>query len=169
MVGGKIADRTTAPGVLTNPSGGTDGTTAVVNTEAYDFLKVGDPQRDRRRTSSGTHAAPVPNVFGMNFQSVSVGQKLRTEPTPVTGADTDSLTGKHGGYTDAVGTPGPLLSSALDFVDHSLGLMVANWPPRACPAAPRSSSRPSTASRRSTWRCCGPRRRHHGLPARPDH
>ena len=125
VVGGRIADRTTAPGVLTSPSAGTDGTTAVVNTEAYDFLKVQAilSEIDGRR-HDGTGTAPVPSVFGMNFQSVSVGQKLTTEPAPVAGADPDPLTGQHGGYTDAVGTPAPLLVSALDFVDHSLGLMV---------------------------------------------
>jgi arylsulfatase A-like enzyme len=44
----------------------------------------------------------------MNFQSVSVGQKLPT-----------------GGYADASGTPGPVLSNAIGFVDRSVGQMVS--------------------------------------------
>jgi hypothetical protein len=50
----------------------------------------------------------VPTLFGTNFQSVSVGEKLAGD-----------------GYTDVLGTPSAGLASELDFVDASLGLMVA--------------------------------------------
>jgi arylsulfatase A-like enzyme len=59
-------------------------------------------------TSDGMKKAPVPTIMGMNFQEVSVGQKL-----PV------------GGYTDAAGTPSALLEGALEHVDASLGRMVS--------------------------------------------
>src|SRR5262249_20834452 len=52
--------------------------------------------------------ARVPALFGTNFQSVSVGQKL-----------------KGNGYLDVLGTPSPGLAGELDFVDQSLGKMVA--------------------------------------------
>lgn len=57
----------------------------------------------------------VPALFGTNFQAVSVGEKLAKDP----------VTGLKGGYLDVLGTPGGGLASELDFVDQSLGLMVA--------------------------------------------
>jgi len=62
----------------------------------------------------------VPAIFGMNFQAVSVAQKLKSEPVFAG----DPFSGLPGGYTDAAGTPGPLLSAALDYVDASLGSML---------------------------------------------
>jgi type I phosphodiesterase/nucleotide pyrophosphatase len=56
----------------------------------------------------------VPNLFGTNFQAVSVGEKLKVDP----------ITGATGGYVDVLGTPGPGLAGELDFVDQSLGRMV---------------------------------------------
>lgn len=57
----------------------------------------------------------VPTLFGTNFQAISVGEKLKVDP----------VTGATGGYTDVLGTPGPGLSSELDFIDQSLGKFVA--------------------------------------------
>jgi arylsulfatase A-like enzyme len=54
----------------------------------------------------------VPTLFGMNFQAVSVGQKLIENGTLV------------GGYTDAQGTPSALLAGEIAFVDASIGRMV---------------------------------------------
>ena len=56
----------------------------------------------------------VPTLFGTNFQSVSVGQKLAADP----------VSGLKGGYADVLGTPGPALAGQLDFVDQSIGTMV---------------------------------------------
>ena len=54
-------------------------------------------------------------MFGLNFQAVSVGQKLAKAGD----ADTDkSLVG---GYLDSNATPGNALSEQLTFVDNSLG------------------------------------------------
>jgi arylsulfatase A-like enzyme len=62
----------------------------------------------------GTASRPVPAVFGMNFQSVSVGEKLH-----------EKTTGQTGGYLDADGTPsGPLLNE-IKFADRAIGKMVA--------------------------------------------
>jgi hypothetical protein len=56
----------------------------------------------------------VPALFGTNFQSVSVGEKLAVDP----------VTGLKGGYTDVLGTPGQALAGELDFVDQSIGRFV---------------------------------------------
>ena len=58
----------------------------------------------------------MPTIFGMNFQAVSVGQKLIEKSL------TPTVTG---GYLDAQGTPTPSLLSEIEFVDASIGKMVA--------------------------------------------
>jgi len=84
-------------------------TKAVKLTEAYDDLKVrATLNQIAGKDSSGQKSAPVPAIFGMNFQAVSVGQKL-----------------KDNGYTDALATPSAGLEGALEHTDASLGLMVA--------------------------------------------
>jgi Type I phosphodiesterase / nucleotide pyrophosphatase len=62
----------------------------------------------------------TPAIFGMNFQTVSTAQKL---PTSNTEGNTSGTA--PGGYLPDGATPGPVLANALDFVDHSLGEMVA--------------------------------------------
>jgi hypothetical protein len=56
--------------------------------------------------ADGTGSAAVPKLFGLNFESVSVGQK-------------------YGGYLDAQGTPGPDLAHAMESVDAMVGRLVA--------------------------------------------
>ncbi len=86
-----------------------DYTTCEPAVMAYDDVKVQSVINEiDGKTADGTKRAPVPNVFGMNFQQVSVGEKL-----PV------------GGYTDAAGTPSVLLEGAIAHVDASLGRMVS--------------------------------------------
>jgi len=76
---------------------------------AYDDVKVQAVINEiDGKTSDGSKRAPVPTIMGMNFQQVSVGQKL-----PV------------GGYVDADGTPSALLEGAIAHVDASLGRMVS--------------------------------------------
>jgi len=55
----------------------------------------------------------VPNIFGMNFQAVSVGQKLIEKSNHITG-----------GYLDAAGTPTDALLGEIKFVDASIGEFV---------------------------------------------
>jgi hypothetical protein len=64
--------------------------------------------------STGSTKEPVPTLFGMNFQAVSVGQKL-----PKSGPGDDA--GLVGGYADASGTPNSALAMQLDYVDGALG------------------------------------------------
>jgi len=84
-------------------------TTNLDNIKCYDSLHV---QAVLNQIDGFTHdhsrLAPVPTVFGTNFQSVSVGQKLKV-----------------GGYTDVLGTPSAGLAGELDFVDQSLCKMVS--------------------------------------------
>ena len=94
-----------------------DYTTSFQNIRCYDSLKVqAVVNQINGRTHDGSTAAPVPNVFGMNFQAVSVGQKLveHADATPTVG-----------GYTDALGTPSASLLEEIQFVDTSVGQMVA--------------------------------------------
>jgi hypothetical protein len=73
--------------------------------EAYDDTKVqAILHQINGRSSDGRRAQPVPVLFGMNFQAVSVGQKL-----PV------------GGYLDANGSPSPNLRHALEHTDRTIG------------------------------------------------
>lgn len=86
---------------------------------ANDEVKVGAVLNEiAGRTSTGRGAAPVPAVFGLDFQSVSVGQKLATS------GPTDPA-GLAGGYTDAAATPGNALAAQLDYVDGAIGRLVA--------------------------------------------
>ena len=61
--------------------------------------------------------ARVPNLFGLNVQAVSVGQKLIEK--------INSTTKIVGGYTDAAGTPSAALLDEIEFVDASIGKMVS--------------------------------------------
>jgi hypothetical protein len=65
------------------------------------------------KTHDGSGTAPVPNVFGMNFQSVSVGEKLVEKSLSLTG-----------GYLDPLGTPSQSLFSEIQYVDTAIGQMV---------------------------------------------
>jgi hypothetical protein len=61
----------------------------------------------------------VPAIFGMNFQAVSVAQRLKTNKTPTGKNVTGDLAGP-GGYLDGLGTPSALLMDALNHTDASL-------------------------------------------------
>ncbi len=85
------------------------------NIQCYDTLKVNAILNEiNGKTHNGVSSAPVPAVFGMNFQAVSVGQKL-----------IESKVGLTGGYLDGQGTPTPSLVSEIQFADASIGEMVA--------------------------------------------
>jgi hypothetical protein len=84
------------------------------NIQCYDKLHV---QAILNEIDGKTHdgqPAKVPSVFGANFQAVSVGQKLNEKSLSQTG-----------GYLDALGTPSAGLLGEIQFVDNSIGKMVA--------------------------------------------
>jgi hypothetical protein len=80
------------------------------NIQCYDTLKVNAVLNQiDGKTHNGKANAPVPTLFGMNFQVVSVGQKL-----------IESNVGT-GGYVDAAGTPTTELLGEIQFVDAAIG------------------------------------------------
>lgn len=79
----------------------------------YDTLKVQAILNEiDGKNHLGTATAKVPSIFGMNFQAVSVGQKLIENDIK-------------GGYSDAEGTPSADLVSEIEFVDKSIGEMIS--------------------------------------------
>jgi hypothetical protein len=84
------------------------------NIQCYDTLKVDAILNEiDGKNHLGTKKTQVPTVFGMNFQAVSVGQKLVEHSNGVTG-----------GYLDAAGTPGAALLNEFQFVDASVAAFV---------------------------------------------
>src|SRR5215472_15181884 len=100
---------------------GNDWTTGFDAIKCYDQLKVNAVVNwINGKNRLGTKKGPVPVIFGMNFQAVSVGQKLVSPAAlPPARDDTNS-----GGYTDAQGTPRPKMMKEIVFVDAAIGQMV---------------------------------------------
>jgi len=92
-----------------------DYTRGFENIQCYDTLKVNAILNEiDGKTHDGKKSAPVPAIFGMNFQAVSVGQKLIEKSGP------------NGGYVDAIGTPTGSLLEEIQFVDLAIGEMVSH-------------------------------------------
>lgn len=126
---GKGVDDLYTPEITDN--NGFDNTVSVVCTAQNDWLKVqGVLNEIRGFTHDGKTKVGVPRVFGMNFQAVSVGQKLLkdnkvSDPTLACPTDTDpSINGQPGGYTDGAGTPTSVLSYGLKKTDDALWAMI---------------------------------------------
>jgi hypothetical protein len=108
------------PAAPTDPSQ-PDWTTNNLFTQQYDNYKVQAVVNwINGHRHDGTGNPGTPAVFGMNFQTVSTGEKLPTSPT-----NTDPSGNATGGYLADGATPGVVLTNALTFVDNSLGQMVA--------------------------------------------
>jgi hypothetical protein len=89
-------------------------TNSFQNIECYDTLKVDAILNEiQGKNHLGTKTTKVPNILGMNFQAVSVGQKLIEKSNGVTG-----------GYLDAAGTPTEALVGEIKFIDASIGAFV---------------------------------------------
>jgi hypothetical protein len=89
-------------------------TNSFQNIQCYDSLKVDAILHEiDGKNHLGTRKTQVPTIFGMNFQAVSVGQKLIEASNNVTG-----------GYLDAAGTPSAALLDEFKFVDASIGAFV---------------------------------------------
>ncbi len=97
---------------------GDDYTTSYTGVRTYDSIKVKAVLNwiDGFNSTGSTKLASPPAIFGMNFQAVSVGQKLAKSGDA--DVKTPNLTG---GYLDANATPGPALTIQLKFVDDALG------------------------------------------------
>jgi type I phosphodiesterase/nucleotide pyrophosphatase len=89
-------------------------TNSFQNIQCYDTLKVNAILNEiNGKNHLGTKQTQVPTIFGMNFQALSVGQKLVEASNSTTG-----------GYLDAAGTPTAALLSEFQFVDASIGAFV---------------------------------------------
>jgi hypothetical protein len=87
------------------------------NIQCYDTLKVNAILNEiGGKNHDGTARTSVPTILGMNFQAVSVGQKLIEKSLSPTVT---------GGYQDAQGVPTEALLHNIEFVDLSIGEMVA--------------------------------------------
>jgi hypothetical protein len=94
----------------------TDNTTY---TKAYDDLKVNAILNEiNGRNSLGTKKAPVPNIFAMNFQAVSVAQKALNGGIDNSGNPTNNPNAI--GATPSVGSSN-VLTDALQHTDESIG------------------------------------------------
>lgn len=83
------------------------------NMQCYDQYKVqAILNQINGKNHDGSSNAPVPTLFGMNFQSVSVGQKLNQKNISTVG-----------GYLDSVGTPSAALLGQIQFIDNQIGEM----------------------------------------------
>jgi hypothetical protein len=108
---------TTAKGVscatIPDALGTSSWTSSFANIQCYDALKVNALLNQiAGRTHSGA-AAQVPTLFGMNFQSVYIGQSLREPGVAV------------GGYQNAAALPSTQLANEIEFVDASIGQIVS--------------------------------------------
>jgi hypothetical protein len=93
-------------------SAGDDWTTDNALTREYDDVKVAAVLNEiDGYDHSRTHHVGTPAVFGLNFQAVSTAEKL---------PKSDGLTG---GYA-ADGSPGPLLRSALGYINVRVGTLM---------------------------------------------
>jgi hypothetical protein len=106
--------KSTAPDPATDPNCpgancGSDFTTTIAGVEWYDGIKVQAVINwINGFDHTGKHPFGTPTILGMNFQSVSVGQKL-----------------KIGGYADPIATPSANLANTIAFVDRSIGQFVS--------------------------------------------
>jgi hypothetical protein len=97
-------------------SNGSDWTTGFDSVKCNDQLKVNAVLNwIKGRTHLGNLGGQVPIIFGMDFQAVSVGEKL------VIGSE-------KGGYLDAAGTPTLDMLGEIKYVDAAIGQMVSALP-----------------------------------------
>lgn len=107
--------------------GGPDATASVVCTVANDAKKVqAILNQIHGLRHDGTAGPGVPSVFGMNFQAVSVGEKLAKDNRDLScTSDTDpAINQQPGGYLDGDGTPTAVLAYALQKTDAALASMI---------------------------------------------
>jgi Type I phosphodiesterase / nucleotide pyrophosphatase len=98
---------------VVDPVPASDWTRSFKEIRCYDQLKVNAVVNwINGKTHLGGSTAKVPVIFGMNFQAVSVGQKLINK------------IGVKGGYTNAAGDPTPDMQNEIEFVDKAIGQMV---------------------------------------------
>jgi hypothetical protein len=109
----KLPDGSDCSMVLDSAADLTSWTNSFQNVKCYDTLKVHAILNEiDGKDHMGGNKTKTPTIFGMNFQAVSVGQKLIEN-------------GVKGGYLDAAGTPSESVVGEIQFVDDSIGEMVS--------------------------------------------
>lgn len=109
---------------ITN-NNGFDSTVSVVCTAQNDDLKVNAILNQiKGLTHDGKLGSGIPTLFGMNFQAVSVGQKLAKDNRDGSCIADTLFSGKAGGYLDGSGTPSDVLAYGLDKTDQALGKII---------------------------------------------
>jgi hypothetical protein len=94
-------------------AGGGAWNASFANIQCYDALKVNALLNQIAGKTHDDRPATVPALFGMNFQSVYIGQSV---VEPGVGS---------GGYQNAEALPSPELLKEIEFVDASVGDIVA--------------------------------------------
>ena len=115
---GKGIDDLFAPEINSQVPGapaGNDYTKTFADVRTYDTVKVKAVLNwiDGYNSTKTAHPG-VPAIFGMNFQAVSVGQKLAK-------GGYDDPAGSVGGYLDSNAPPGNALTAEFQFVDGAIG------------------------------------------------
>jgi hypothetical protein len=82
------------------------------NIQCYDAIKVYGLLNEIAGKTHLGEKAQVPAVFGMNFQSVYVGQSVNEASVAV------------GGYINAAAAPSPALFEEIEYVDTAIGIIV---------------------------------------------
>jgi hypothetical protein len=103
-------------------------TISVAATSTYDQIKVQAVLNEiNGMNSAGTQSEPVPAIFGMNFQSVSVGEKLVDPVQSCVRNPTPTCNPSYfpGGYLPGTLTFTPQMTEALTYVDGAIGSMVS--------------------------------------------
>ena len=107
-----LVDPSTDPLGPTDPNLINDTTHNLLLTESYDDLKVHAILNEiHGKTSQGNDFAPVPNLFGMNFQAVSVAQKF--------------INGGIIALPGGASAPAQILQAAMQHTDASIGQIVS--------------------------------------------
>jgi hypothetical protein len=99
---------------VADPSQTGSWTDSFHNIQCYDTLKINAIVNEiDGYNHNRTRKTQVPTIFGMNFQAVSVGQKLIEKNVG------------SGGYLDATGTPSDFMLQEIKFVDAGIGEWVS--------------------------------------------
>jgi hypothetical protein len=116
-----VQDLYTPEIAYTNPNApGNNTLNSIAETEKFDQLRVDSILNEiDGKTHDGTAPAPVPSIFGMNFQSVNAAKK----DDPTTPNVNGTLSGS--GYLDSISNPSQALQGALLYVDGAIGQIVA--------------------------------------------
>ena len=92
-------------------SNNTASDTSYLHTQKFDNLHLQAVLNQiNGKDSAGANKAPVPTIFGTNFQTLSVAQK--------------ALNSEYGGYADGAYTPNHRVGAAITYVDGAIGAMV---------------------------------------------